>query len=66
MESVEPAVLVARFTRGKDTLVVGLASGEQMIEAPRQFGGGGGDGFGGAEAGPPAALAVAEGAVTLG
>jgi hypothetical protein len=66
MESVEPALPIARLGLRKDTLIVGLASRQEMIENPRQFMGGGGDGFGSTEAGAQAAVEVSERGVTVG
>jgi len=64
MKPLEPTVLIARLMLRKDTLVIGLASRQEMIEHARQFMSGGGDGFRSPAAGAQAAVEVPESGVT--
>ena len=66
MKPLEPMVLIARLMLRKDTLIVGLARRQEMIENGRQFMSGGRDGCGSPEAGAQAAVEAPERGVTVG
>jgi len=53
MESVEPALPIALLGLRKDTLIVGLAGRQEMIENASPCMGGSGDGFGQLASLPP-------------
>jgi hypothetical protein len=57
------ALLVEGFVTSEDGLIIGRASGEQVINDTGEFVSGGGDRFGGAEAGAYAPEIIAQGRV---
>ena len=58
METEEGSLLMLSFPLSEDAFLIGLASGEQMVEDACQFMRGGGNGFWSAEFGPHSAVVV--------